>query len=305
MGVVGTSSAHGVGSATALAFAKINLTLDVLRARDDGYHDVESLVVGVGLCDVVTAAVADRAGVSVSCADATLRGDANLAVRAARRLAEASEQTASLAISLTKGIPVGAGLGGGSSDAATTLAVCNRLWSLGWDRSALARVGAEIGSDVPVFFHLPAAVMTGRGEHVIGVSPAWSGWVVLVAVGVRVSTAAVYAAWRPRDGRGVATGSSRAAARACSAAELGALMSNHLEPAVFRVCPAVARAHEALTRLGVAPVRVSGAGSALYMLLDDYDGASEAAARVRREAIGRCVCVLRAPVGGALCGEDA
>ncbi|MFQ5415240.1 MAG: 4-(cytidine 5'-diphospho)-2-C-methyl-D-erythritol kinase, partial [Phycisphaerae bacterium] len=278
------------GSATALAFAKINLTLDVLRARDDGYHDVESLVVGVGLCDVVTAAVADRAGVSVSCADATLRGDANLAVRAARRLAEASEQTASLAISLTKGIPVGAGLGGGSSDAATTLAVCNRLWSLGWDRSALARVGAEIGSDVPVFFHLPAAVMTGRGEHVIGVSPAWSGWVVLVAVGVRVSTAAVYAAWRPRDG---------------SAAELGALMSNHLEPAVFRVCPAVARAHEALTRLGVAPVRVSGAGSALYMLLDDYDGASEAAARVRREAIGRCVCVLRAPVGGALCGEDA
>ena len=242
--------------------AKINLTLEVHGPRSDGFHELRSLVVGIGLADrlrCVPRRENDR-GFRFRCDDPALAGDDNLAARAARRLAEHHGQPAAFTLELAKRIPVGGGLGGGSSDAAAALRLCDRFHEPGTEPAELARLGAELGSDVPLFFALPAAVMTGRGEVVEPVKLAWSGWVVLVLAGVPVSTAEVYRAWRAEDARGRPRGMDEAACAAKSAAELAVCLTNELEPAVFRTAPEVRQVFEGLARLGEEPVRVSGGG---------------------------------------------
>ncbi len=281
-------------SAAADAPGKINLTLDVLGQREDGFHELRSLAIGVGLADRIRCQVRSAPGVTLRCSDPALAGDDNLAVTAARALQRHSGLSPGVAIDLTKQVPVGSGMGGGSSDAACTLRLCNHLLSAGLDRAALAAIGATLGSDVPLFFHLPAALITGRGEHVEPVELRWSGWVLLAFAGVAVSTAEVYRAWRRTDGRRMPTQQESAIAQATTAAALSSMLSNHLEPAVFRVAPAVAQAYEALRRLGHTAIRVSGAGSALYQLFDEKEAAEETAREV--EGIGMRTSVVAAPV---------
>ncbi len=285
--------------------AKLNLTLDVLGRRTDGFHDLRSLVVGIDLRDRVTCRAGGDSGVTLECSEPALEGPDNLAHRAAVALATHLHRDPVVRIDLRKSIPVGGGLGGGSSDAAATLQLCNQLWNAGLDRAALARVGAGLGADIPLFFHLPSALMTGRGERVEPVSLAWSGWALLIFVAEAVSTAEVYRAWRPSDGRDLATDMDRAAAQAASAQELTSLLSNHLEPAVFRVAPAVARAHAALERVGAGPMRVSGAGSTLFRLYDDQDEAHEAEGQVRHHGIDWRTSVVAVPTGTRINHQEA
>ena len=167
-----------ITAATATACAKINLTLDVLGKRDDGFHELESLVIGVDLRDSIRITPGRKPGVTLTCADQRLAGPDNLVCRAAEELAAFDGRQAALHVDLVKRIPLGAGMGGGSSDAAVTLHVCNRLWGLNHGHATLATVGARLGSDIPLFFSLPAAVITGRGEKVRPVKIRWSGWVL-------------------------------------------------------------------------------------------------------------------------------
>lgn len=146
--------------------AKVNLTLAVTGKRDDGYHELRSLVVGVDLRDSLTAEPVAESQITLRCSDPTLGGEANLAWKAAAALAARAGGPVGARVALTKRVPTGGGLGGGSSDAAAALRLCNRLWSLDLGVRELAAIGAEIGSDVPLFFGLPAAVMAGRGEIV-------------------------------------------------------------------------------------------------------------------------------------------
>ena len=297
MSVRSPNRSCGLPRRTARAVAKINLTLDVLGVRDDGFHELSSLVIGVALADTIRVCEIDEPGVQVECNDAGLAGRDNLVVRAALLLADACGKKPALRIELDKQIPVAAGLGGGSSDAATTLATLNELWGVGLGRGDLERLGAQLGSDVPLFFSLPAAIMGGRGDRVQSVDFAWSGWVVLVYLGIPVATADVYRAWRPADAEGCPSGVSAKAARAACAADIASLSSNHLEAAVFRVCPRVAKAHRALLALDVASVRVSGAGSTLFMLFDDRDEACKTDTIIQNLGLGARTWVLRAPVG--------
>lgn len=297
MGATALDTVRHVSSASADAPAKLNLTLDILGRRNDGFHELRSLVVGVDLCDRVTCGLRPESGIAVTCSDPALSGNHNLAYRAAARLAEHCAKEPALHIELRKAIPVGAGLGGGSSDAATTLRLCNQLWETGLDPSALAGIGAELGSDIPLFFFLPSAVMTGRGERVAPANLRWSGWVVLVFADVAVSTREVYQAWRPSDAVHLPSGMDEAILEATSADEIMPMLSNHLEPAAFRVSPAVAQAREELDRIGLGSMRVSGAGSALYRLFDDLEVAGEAAGRIRNHGIGLRTLVVAAPAG--------
>jgi 4-diphosphocytidyl-2-C-methyl-D-erythritol kinase len=290
-----------VTSATADAPAKLNLTLDILGRRDDGFHELRSLAVGVDLCDRITCSVRSQSGITLNCTDPELGGDDNLAYRAAAQLAKRCGKEPALNIELRKAIPVAAGLGGGSSDAATTLRLCNRLWGAGLDRTELATIGAELGSDVPLFFFLPAALLTGRGDRVEPVRLRWSGWVLLVFVDVVVSTAEVYRAWRASDAAGLPSGMDRAILEVSSADELTPMLSNHLEPAVFRVSPTVARACEELDRLGIGPMRVSGAGSVLFRLFDNPEAARNAASRIENHGTGLRTLVVATPAGN---GQD-
>lgn len=179
-----------------LAPAKINLTLDVKARRDDGFHEIESLVVPIGLFDRVTVAHADGS-LAFECSDPTLPGDdSNLAARAARAFCTAFGFKPRLRLSLEKAIPHGAGLGGGSSDAAATLLALDRLFGTELPREALAEVAAELGSDVPLFLSGSAAVIRGRGERVEPVAFPHRLPLLLVKPPFGVPTPWAYGRWR-------------------------------------------------------------------------------------------------------------
>jgi len=281
-------------SMNGFAAAKINLTLDVLGRRPDGFHELRSLVMGVDLCDRIHCSASPRT--ELECNDPALCGLDNLALRAALKLAERCGTRLGVRLKLEKRIPVGAGLGGGSSDAATVLRLCNHLWQAGLTDSEIAAIGAEIGSDVPLFLALPTALITGRGEHVSPVRLAWSGWVLVVFPGVRVSTADVYRAWRPEDAAHFPVGNDAWIPPARTAAALSALLTNQLEPAVVRVCPAVGELQNAVERLGLGPLRVSGSGSALYRLFDERESATEVAKEIEFRMASVTTYVAAAPV---------
>ena len=149
---------------TLLAPAKINLCLSVLDKRSDGYHEVEMLMQMVGLYDEVTVTPA-ASGIAVSCdTTAVPGGEGNIAWKAAKAMLEQAGARSGLSVRIRKRVPVAAGLGGGSSDAAAVLKAANTLLGTGLDTAGLARIGTGIGMDVPFFFYGPLALARGRGE---------------------------------------------------------------------------------------------------------------------------------------------
>jgi 4-diphosphocytidyl-2-C-methyl-D-erythritol kinase len=283
-------------TACADAPAKINLTLDVLGRRPDGYHEIRSLMIAVDLRDHLRFASRSEVGVELRCGDARLAGPDNLAAQAVGRFAARTGQEARLRIDLDKHIPVGAGLGGGSSDAATALRACNQLCDMGFDRTDLAAVGAEVGSDVPFFFSLPSAVISGRGEQVTPVTMRWTGWVLLVFPGVEAITSQVYNAWREEDGATFHGAMDQAIARCNGAEELAPLLSNHLEPAIFRCHPTLRELRDELDGMGLGPIRMTGSGSTIYRLFDEEEPARRAAARIEDQLRVK-TAVVSAPAG--------
>ncbi|MFQ5424152.1 MAG: 4-(cytidine 5'-diphospho)-2-C-methyl-D-erythritol kinase [Phycisphaerae bacterium] len=268
--------------------AKINLTLAVLGLRADGFHEIESWVVPVRLLDVLEFEAAADLSLTVEASDdAHVPDDArNLVWQAAVALARAAGREPSGRVRLVKSIPVGAGLGGGSSDAAATLRGLNALWGLGWPVARLAEVAAGIGSDAPMFLEPQAAVIRGRGERVEplgrGVSAGAAGWLVLITPVFGVSTAAVYAAWsqttidRDCDRPGTPWRD-----RSCDSLTLMPRLFNDLEPAAFAVEPRLAALHGLLDGLGGRIVRMTGSGSCLFTLFDAEAAAIEWRDRAR------------------------
>jgi len=276
--------------------AKINLILEVLDKRDDGYHNIRSLAIGVGLHDRISCSWPNQAGLTLRCSDPTLHSDSNLASRAALTVARSAGCDPQVQIILEKRIPVSAGLGGGSSDAACTMRLCNTLWSAGLPDLELMRMSAELGSDVPLFFHLPVAEVSGRGECVAPVSMHWSGYVLLISPGIHVSTANVYGEWRPDDVEGSHSTSFVDVRRLALADDLHEHLVNQLEPAVYRVAPKVKVAQMAVESLGVPATRVSGSGSAFFRLYDEEDRALHDARKIEQNIPGMRVEVVAAPV---------
>jgi len=285
--------------------AKVNLTLDVLARRADGFHELRSLVIGVGLYDTLSCTLAPRNSFTIQCNDDSLATPGNLAIRAARALADAIPESGGLSIDLFKRIPAGGGLGGGSSDAATVLQSFNRLLGNPMLPSMLAKVGAEIGSDVPVFFGLPCARMTGRGEKVKPAQLFWRGYALLVYPGIHIPTADVYAAWTPSDGGNAAEGAEESLLRAKNAVEMARYLTNQLEPAVFRISPALCELAEQLSKVGCGEFRVSGSGSTLFGLFDETKEAERAATTIAERFSNVKTSVVAAPVGmNPLASED-
>ena len=148
---------------TALAYAKVNLTLEVLGRRDDGYHDVATVLQTVSLYDRLT--FAPDSEIRVECSISALSNPDNLAWRAAVALKEATGYAGGARITIEKGIPEAMGLGGGSSDAAATLVALNRLWGLGLTAADLEDVGRNLGADVPFLVGGGTAMGTGKGDY--------------------------------------------------------------------------------------------------------------------------------------------
>jgi 4-diphosphocytidyl-2-C-methyl-D-erythritol kinase len=180
-------------------YAKINLTLEVLRRRDDGYHDLASLVHTIGLADDLH--IEPHHELLTRAEGLDIEPAANLVERAAQQLASFTRVRAGAELTLKKGIPTAAGLGGGSSDAATTLVGLNTFWGTAVHLTELTRLAAELGADVPFFVRGGAAVMRGRGEDLEPLPPIQSQWLVLVVPPHNVldKTRRLYAALEPSD----------------------------------------------------------------------------------------------------------
>ncbi len=178
---------------TVAAPAKVNLFLHVTGRRADGYHTLESLFALVDLADSLTLTMRDDGAIRRTSIVAGVPADEDLALRAARALQEVSGTRAGVDVTVDKRIPMGAGLGGGSSDAASVLLALNRLWRLGWPRARLAEVAASLGADVPFFVGGRNAVARGIGEALTPVTLP-EQWLVLVQPPAHVHTADVFAA---------------------------------------------------------------------------------------------------------------
>ena len=177
--------------------AKINLSLSVHGKRPDGFHEIESLMVPITLADTLTLEANTESRIAFTCSDPTLPcDDSNLVVRAARRLFETTGLTAGVRMHLEKAIPHGAGLGGGSSDAAATLTRLNRLFNLPLSPGALHALAMELGSDVPFFLAGGAAVCKGRGEIVEPVPFPHQLPLLLIKPAFGVPTPWAYSRWR-------------------------------------------------------------------------------------------------------------
>ena len=160
------------------AYAKLNLSLEVLGRRADGYHEVRTVLQTIDLADRLD--LQPGSGLRVACNDATLEGDANLVWQAATALAQAAHILPRVHIFLHKSIPVGMGLGGGSSDAASALVALNQFWNLGLPTRELAQIAADLGSDVAFFLWGGTALASGRGEQIKTLVPLPSMPVILI-----------------------------------------------------------------------------------------------------------------------------
>ena len=181
-----------------LAPAKINVSLKILRRRDDGFHEIETLITPITLCDQIEIEKSDSSSeIEFHCDDPSVpAGDDNLIVRAARAFFAATKLKRAISIELKKKIPHGAGLGGGSSDAASTLLALNELFNTNLPRETLAKIAETVGSDVPFFIFKSAALCNGRGELVTPLRWKDKLSLLLLKPEFRVSTAWAYSHWR-------------------------------------------------------------------------------------------------------------
>lgn len=259
--------------------AKINLGLQVLRSREDGYHEIRSLMLPIAWYDRLI--VRSGSGLALTCSDPSLpTGPENLCWRAARALADTLERTADVEIRLKKRIPAGAGLGGGSSDAAAVLRACADLWEVSHADRILPRVAAEVGSDVPFFLNPRLSLIEGRGERITPIEEGLQGayyWVVVVP-GERVATAEAYRWVTPRaEGRIDPVDFVRSAGLSRWEHQL----VNDFEDPVAERLPVLGRIRARLREEGAGFVSLTGSGSGMYGGFEDRDEGRAVADRLR------------------------
>lgn len=257
---------------------KINLLLNILGPRPDGFHELETVLQPVGLCDTLALAKTP-AGLELSCNDPSLPVDAsNLVWRAAANFFAAAGIAGGVRIHLEKKVPREAGLGGGSANAATALRGLNQLFGRPLSGEVLHTLAAGLGSDVPFFLQDGPALATGRGESIrpLAPFPSLSGWwVLLVHPGFGISTAWAYRALArfPEAQRG-RPGRAEQLVQALEAGDLSRAAPqfyNALEAPAFAKFPWLALAREFLEENGAAVSRMTGSGSALFALVPDQN----------------------------------
>ncbi len=281
-------SRTGDGSArfTLHAPAKVNLFLELVARRPDGYHDLRTLMVAVSLADELAFAPAPHGEFRLSCSDPRLdAGPGNLVAKAAALLQRTTGCDAGAAVRLTKAIPLEAGLAGGSSDAAAALIGLNRLWGLGLGADKLRPLAAELGSDVAFFLRPPAAWCTGRGEVVEPLKLGRRLHLVLVCPQFGLSTAAVYresvVPAEPLSGDEI-----RRAVVAGDVDAIGRYLHNRLQEPAAQLRPELVEWLERLAALNPAGRLMSGSGSTVFALARDYRDAVRIAAGVRAGSKG-------------------
>jgi 4-diphosphocytidyl-2-C-methyl-D-erythritol kinase len=286
--------------------AKVNLHLSVGPVRKDGFHELVTVYQAVSLYDEVTVEPADKISLRVTGegADELPLDDDNLAIRAVRAVAALLGRSPDVAISVSKGIPVAAGLAGGSADAAAALVAADALWGGGLDRVTMEGLAAGVGSDVAFLLRGGSALGTGRGEVISPVLGTGEYHWVLAVADVGMSTPSVYteldrmrdAGPTPRAGEpdGVLT-----ALRAGDVVALGTVLTNDLQAATLKLRPQLRQVLDAGRELAAAGTLVSGSGPTVAMLARSADESVRIASALSGLGVCRTVRRAQGPVTGA------
>lgn len=251
--------------------AKINLFLQVLGKRSDGYHDIYSLFQAVDLYDTlrVTLRKDDQTTLAVENAPSLESDERNLVLRSFRLLQHNFHLPSGIDITLTKRIPLGAGLGGGSSDAAAMIRACNILYDLKLSVQSMAEIGVQTGSDVPFFFGSGQAIVTGRGEKIENIVAPTDYQLLLINPGFPVSTASAYASLNI----GLTLAPQRFSLDSCHTIEdfvaTLKLIGNDFEPVQRSTHPELDLIASELEKSCALLVRMSGSGPTMYGLFDE------------------------------------
>ncbi|MFA5103704.1 MAG: 4-(cytidine 5'-diphospho)-2-C-methyl-D-erythritol kinase [Candidatus Margulisiibacteriota bacterium] len=259
-------------SITVRAFAKINLYLKILSKRPDGFHDIETIMQNISLFDELTIENGEN-GIIVDCDDpAVPSGDGNICYKAAKRLIGLSG-AGGVKIKIKKNIPSGAGLGGGSSDAAAVIMALNKLWGLSLDSNAMIKIAGEIGSDVPFFIIGGRALCRGRGEVIEKLPDPPKSYYVLVKPDVSVDTKWAYGEWdkkfqisnfklqKGEEKRFKCVGSNIVG------------FENDFEKIILPEYPAIDKVKKDLVAAGCGSVFLTGSGSAVFGKANNETGA--------------------------------
>jgi len=268
------------------AFAKINLSLRIRKRRSDGYHDLDTIFQTISLHDAIKITVTDNSEIVLSCDDRQLPVDSeNLIVRAARAFQDRFSVKKGARLRLEKRIPAGAGLGGGSSDAAVTLLAVACVWGTAATRQDLVEIGAQLGADVPFFFTGGMARGTGIGDQVEPLPDMPANSLLIIKPIASITTADAYKVF---DERCLTTGNSKSILSGSqptdgfdtkSLASLG----NDFEQVVFDLEPELARAKAALMGAGAQAAMLAGSGSAVFGIFDSEDAQRRAIQAIELE----------------------
>jgi len=271
---------------TGLAPAKINLVLEVLGKRDDGYHEIRSLVQTISLCDVLSFELAE--GISLDCTEPSLQSSDNLAIQAAEVLREVSGCGRGVKIELEKRIPWNAGLGGGSSDAAAVLLALNKLWELELATSDLVGMGSRLGSDVPFFIHKGTALVEGRGERVAPLLASVSTWFVLLLPPLPQMPGKTQQLYARLDNRHFTQGqfSGKAVEAWSGDRQISpSLLFNVFDQVAFDAFPGLEEYWKCFEDAGAADIHLAGSGPALFAPVDGEAEAEELHRRLCQQGL--------------------
>lgn len=236
----------------AVANAKINIYLDVLGKRPDGYHNIKTVFQEVSLADTLFISEL-KTGIKVSCSNPNIPSDErNLAYKAAAVLREFAGINAGAEIKIVKNIPAGAGLGGGSSDAAAVLQALNKLWKLKIPKHSLAELGKKIGADVPFFIYGKRCMAEGIGDILTPLPSEKKEWYVIVYPGFEISSELVYTRLTSNKKRCIIKN-----------------YYNRLEEVVIPIYPEILKIKDKLSASGAQIALMSGSGSSVFGLVND------------------------------------
>lgn len=268
-----------------LSPAKVNLVLNVKGRRPDGYHELEMVMAKISIYDEITLTLKSE-GVSLSCDNSLVpSGSENIAWRAAAALIEAKKLDTGVHIQLSKNIPMGGGLGGGSSNAAAVLQGLNELTGNSAGMDELMEIGLSLGADVPFFLFEGAAQAEGVGECLSPIDDLPEVWMVLINPGIHVPTATIFG--QLNLGLTKTSKNHTIIRFNRDISKVVSLLHNDLESVTFKIYPEVEKAKDLLCRYGAAGALMSGSGSTVFGVYSNKRAAEDSSAAMQKDLAAR------------------